>query len=256
LQLNLQVAENLPEIEAMLRHAAASGYNGVVLADYKLNILDRVPRHYFINAERFREICGKLKLEIIPTAASFGYSSGILAHDPNLAEGLPVKDTPLVVRGDVAVPAAGEESLVPGDFEQRRGDLFTGWSFQDDPGVGTFADRQTKRTGETSLRIENPPGVRANRRVSKVVKVRPWTQYHASVWMRTRDFETASTARMFAMSPAGRVLSFNNLGVKRDQDWTEHHVIFNSLDHDEVIPLFADRAEGLRDRGRSGAPRK
>ncbi|MBC7965923.1 MAG: hypothetical protein H7Z17_08360, partial [Fuerstia sp.] len=98
LQQNLQVAENMPKIEAVLRTAAKSGYNGVVLADYKLNILDRVPDHYFKNAARFRELCRELKLEVIPTIAGFGYSSGILAHDPNLAEGLPARDVPFVVK--------------------------------------------------------------------------------------------------------------------------------------------------------------
>jgi hypothetical protein len=90
LQQNLQVAANLDKIEPILRRAAKVGYNGVVLADYKLNILDRVPAHYFQNAERFQALCRELKLEIIPTVMSFGYSDGILAHDPNLAEALPV----------------------------------------------------------------------------------------------------------------------------------------------------------------------
>ena len=46
LQQNLQIAENLPKIEVVLRRVATSGHNGVVLADYKRNILDRVPDHY------------------------------------------------------------------------------------------------------------------------------------------------------------------------------------------------------------------
>src|SRR5688572_12187225 len=81
LKQNLQVRENIPKVEAVLRRAAAAGYNGVVLADYKLNVLDRVPEHYFTNAEQFKKICAELRLEIIPTVADFGYSSGILAHD-------------------------------------------------------------------------------------------------------------------------------------------------------------------------------
>ena len=115
LQQNLQVTENLPKIEATLRRAAQAGYNGVVLADYKLNILDRVPDHYFKNAGRFRELCRELKLEVIPAVCSFGYSSGILAHDPNLAEALPVRQTPFVVHGDVAKCESGE-TLVQGGF--------------------------------------------------------------------------------------------------------------------------------------------
>jgi hypothetical protein len=39
---------------------------------------------------------------------------------------------------------------------------------------------------------------------------------------------------MFALDRSGRKLSHSNLGVRPDQDWTEHHVIFNSLDNDQV----------------------
>ena len=34
-----------------------------MLADYQLNILDRVPEHYFQNARKFKQICDELKLE-------------------------------------------------------------------------------------------------------------------------------------------------------------------------------------------------
>jgi hypothetical protein len=233
LQQNLQVAENLPKIEEMLRRAKAAGYNGVVLADYKLNILDRVPEHYFRNADQFRKTCDELKLEIIPAVCGFGYSSGILAHDPNLAEGLPVRDQPLVVRDGKAVVEQAT-NLLPGDFEQRKGDAFAGWGFQDEPGSGTFADELVFHGGKSSLRIENPKGPRGNRRVSKPLKVRPWTQFHVSAWIRTEDFASASDARMFAIGADGRVLSHSNLGVKKSQDWTEHHAVFNSLESSEV----------------------
>lgn len=234
LQQNLQVTENLPKIEAILRRAAKSGYNAVVLADYKLNVLNRVPDHYFKNAARFREICRELNLEIIPTVANFGYSSGILAHDPNLAEGLPARDAPFVVRGKQVVFDSNVQNLIPGDFETRKGESFSGWGFQDEPGQGTFADTSVKHGGTTSLRIENPSGVTGNRRVSKSIKVRPWSQFHASIWIKTQGFESSGDTRMFAMSPAGRVLSHSHLGVKRDQEWTEHHAVFNSLDSEEI----------------------
>lgn len=185
LQQNLQVADNLPKIEGILRRAAKSGYNGVVLADYKLNILDRVPDHYFKNAARFRDLCRELNLEIIPTVAGFGYSSGILAHNPNLAEALPARDIPFVVKGSKVLLDVDGKNLIPGDFENLKGDTFSGWSFQDEPGHGTFADALIRHGGKTSLRIENPKGVEENRRVSKSIKVRPWSQFHASVWIKT-----------------------------------------------------------------------
>jgi hypothetical protein len=126
------------------------------------------------------------------------------------------------------------KNLVPGEFEMRRGDAFSGWSFQDEPSSGTFADAETKHGGQTSLRIENPPQARGNRRVSKVLAVRPWTQFHASAWIKTEDFEAAGATRMFAIGADGRVLAHSNLGVKGTQDWTEHHVVFNSLESSEI----------------------
>lgn len=233
LMTNLQVKENLPQLESLLRRAAKAGYNGVVLADYKLNVLDRVPDYYFDNARRFKQIADELHLEIIPTVAPFGYSEGILAHDPNLAEGLPAHDVPLVVRGREAIVDSELKDPLPGGrFEEHRGDAFTGWDFQDGAGEFSFVDTAVRHEGASSLRFENAKDV--NARVSKLIDVHPWGQYHASVWIKTQGFEPAREVRMFALTKSGRVLSHSHLGVKPDQDWTEHHVVFNSLDNKEV----------------------
>lgn len=231
LQTNLQVADNLQRLEPMLDRASKAGYNGVVLADYKLNVLDRVPEHYFTNAARFRRMCAERGLEIIPAVCGFGYSSGILAHDPNLAEALPVQAARLIVRNGEAAPELADRNLVPGDFEKRQGDRFEGWSYQDEPGAGTWADTEVRHGGSTSLRIEQPAGRTGNLRMMQTIDVRPWTQYHAEVWIRSSGFTSAADVRMFAMSAGGRVLSHSNLGVRPDQDWTRLHVVFNSLEH-------------------------
>jgi hypothetical protein len=234
LQQSLQVKENLPPLEAVLRRAKAAGYNGVVLADFKLNILDRVPPHYFENAARFKQVCDELGLEIIPCVAPFGYSEGLLAHDPNLAAGLPVVDQPVVASStgiDVPHP---ERNYVRGDFELSDNHVFAEWDSQDEPGIATFADTAIKHGGNASLRIEAPAGSIANRRMTRQVLTRPWTPFHASCWIRTDGFTAAGNVRMFAIGAGGRVLSYTSLGVKPTQDWTQHHVLFNSLDADAV----------------------
>ena len=238
LQTNLQVEQNVDKAEGLLKRAASAGYNGVVLADYKLNILDRVPDHYFRNARRFRAIADELKLEIIPCVGAFGYSDGILAHDPNLAEGLPVRDAVLTAGPDGAVRLAdaAEPMLPGGGFESGRGDAAAGWSFQDGPGQASFLDREVKHGGEASLRFENLEKTAApsgNGRVSRTIKTAPWRQHHASVWIKTEDFQ-ADEVRMFAMGSDGHVLSYSNLGVKPTQDWTQHHIVFNSLENAEI----------------------
>lgn len=236
LAMNLQVADNVPKATDVIRRAAAAGYNGVVLADYKLNILDRVPDHYRAHAEQVKRLCAELRMELIPTVAPIGYSDGLLAHNPNLAEGLPVRDAPFVVRDGAAVLAARPDPLIPGGgFERSDGDAVEGWDMQDGPGSLSFADAHARHSGGRALRWERKePGDYQNARVAKAFRVAPRRQFHASVWIKTAGFEAAQDVRLFAMGADGRVLSHANLGVQRDQDWTEHHVVFNSLDNETV----------------------
>ena len=237
LMTNLQVNENLPKAESLLRRAAKAGYNGVVLADFKLNVLDRVTDNYFKNARQFKATADELQIEVIPAVAPFGYSEGILTHDPNLAEGLPARDVPLRVEGDHAVVDSQLGDALPGGaFEEHRGETFMGWDFQDEPGKMSFVDLQVRHSGRSSLRFDDPAknSASGNARVSKLIKVHRWGEYHASIWIKTKGFESAGEVHMFALDSSGRRLSHSNLGVKPDQDWTEHHIVFNSLDNDEV----------------------
>lgn len=240
LQTNLQVKENAAKAEELLKRAKAAGYNGVVLADFKHNVLDRVPDWYFDHARQFKKLADELKIEIIPTVAPFGYSDGLLAHDPNLAEGIPVREAPFVVKNGRAELASELVDPLPGGgFETHKNHLVAGWSFQDGPGESSFVDTDEKHGGQSSLRWETPAGKQeaVNFRVSRVMKVAPWRQFHACVWIKTDDWQSASAVRLFAMGSDGRELSFSNLGVKRTQDWTRHDVVFNSLAN-EVIRIY------------------
>jgi len=89
---NLQVKRNLDKVQNLLRRAKAVDYNGIVLADYKLQFLDRVPAWYFRHVAALMRLASKLGLEIYPTVCPIGYSNGLLSHNPNLAEGVPVRD--------------------------------------------------------------------------------------------------------------------------------------------------------------------
>lgn len=238
LMTNLQVDENLAKAELLLDRAAAAGYNGIVLADYKLNVLDRVIPRYFQNLAALKAKADQLGLEVIPCVAPFGYSDGILAHDPNLAEGLPARDVPLRVTGNTARVAMFDKPLLRGgDFEQFREDQVAGWNYQDGPGKSSFVDREVRHGGATSLRFEelarsNAPS--GNGRVTAKLPVRAWQPYHASVWIRSAGFSPAGDIHMFAIGKSGRKLSHSNLGVQSDQEWKQHHIVFNSLDADEI----------------------
>jgi hypothetical protein len=116
---NLQVEKNLKEVQALARRAKAVGYNGIVLADYKLQILDSVPPNYFRNIAALKHSISELGLEIFPAVCPVGYSNGLLSHDPNLAEGVPVRDAPFIVRNRVARLMADEPIPLTGDQRLR-----------------------------------------------------------------------------------------------------------------------------------------
>lgn len=235
---NLQLNKSADDLVALIARAAKAGYNGLVLADFKLNILGMVPRHYFPNLERVKKAAADHKVELIPAVFPVGYSSGILAHDPNLAEGLPVKDAPYVVKGGVAVPASDAPALRNGGLEQTKGDRFVGWGFQDEPGKKTFADAKTVKAGKVAARLENfTAGESHNARLTQRLKCRPWACYRLSAWVKTRELSPSGNFKLMAMGKAGQ-LTFQDGELKPTEDWKSIDVVFNSQDNDEVT-LYA-----------------
>jgi hypothetical protein len=234
---NLQVKESADAAIALIDRAAKAGYNGIVLADYKLWMLDQVPEFYFDNARRFLQAARRAKVEVIPTVFALGYSNGHLAHDPNLAEGVPVVDAPFAVRRGVAAPVGvGKDLLRNGGFETTTmRNLFANYNFQDGPGKATFADTAVAREGRTSLRIQPDPASPL-RRISQGATVRPHTAYRLSAWVKTRDARGLGAFNLMAMGqPSGRVLSYFDPSVlAATQDWKRVDVVFNSLDNTGV----------------------
>ncbi|HID22769.1 MAG TPA: hypothetical protein EYP14_10265 [Planctomycetaceae bacterium] len=66
------------------------------------------------------------------------------------------------------------------------------------------------------------------------MKLQPWRQYHAAVWLKTWRFDAANDIRILVLGQDGRQLSYSNLRVKRNQTWTRHHIVFNSLGNEKI----------------------
>ncbi len=236
---NLQVDSNADDLVALIGRAGKSGYNGMVLADYKLNVLDRVIPRYFHNVERVRKAAAEANIEIIPCVFPIGYSDGILAHDPNLAEGLPVRDAPFVVRGHEAALAPEKPvRLLNSGLEETRGDRFVGFSYQDDPGTTTFADRDVVHGGKVSCRMQDvgKHNAHGHGRLIQRVEVRPHACYRLSCWVKTRDLEATHAFHLTVLGTGkeARRLTFHETNLKPTQDWTRLDVVFNSLDETAV----------------------
>src|SRR5262249_25002073 len=142
---------------------------------------------------------------------SIGYSNDMLWHDPNLAEGLPVKNALFIVKH-------GEARLVA------------------DPPVSLKSIPDWK---DDSVTLDN--GVAAvrkhkgNARFTYPLSVAPVRWYHLSVSIRTKDVTGTPEIKVLA---GERSLQYQNLGAQRTQDWKEHHVVFNSLDNQQVVLYF------------------
>lgn len=243
LMFNMQVDGNVGVVSGIMDRAKAAGYNGVVLADYKLTILDLLGD----NTERYKRNIGQIKakadslgLAFVPGLSGPGYAAGLLAHNPNLAEGLPVRNALFLARGGqaqlVADPAV---SLPNGAMENPNGDTFPGWDYQDGPGTLSFADSGVKHGGSYSIRFEHlETDQNGNGRLIKLINVSPYRQYHATAWIKTSAFTRAGSVRIQALTASGKALAYNDIGVQQTQDWTQAHIVFNSLDNNQVRLYF------------------
>jgi hypothetical protein len=236
---NLLVDENVDKVATLINRAARSGYTAIMLADYKLQILDRIDERYFRNVQRVKSAAARARLEIIPAVFPIGYSNGILAHDPNLAEGILASKVRHVVQDHVAAlePLASAH-VRNGDFEESSSNRFPGFSFQDDPGKSTFADSHVAHSGQYSCRIEPGKNKEAggNARVVQKVTVRPHACYRLSTWVKTRGLSPTGSFHLLALggkSP-GRSLTFHEGGLEPTADWKKVDVVFNSLDETSV----------------------
>ena len=155
LSTNLLVDKNVDDNLRMLRRAAKAGYNGVVVSDSKFMRWDQLPDRYATNVRRFRQGVAELRLSCIAAVCSIGYSNDLLSRDPNLAEGLPVRDTAFIARDGKLVPADDGPHIVNGGFEQWKRGQPIGWGFVDRPGEISFRDTEVKREGGASLRMED-----------------------------------------------------------------------------------------------------
>jgi hypothetical protein len=207
---NLLPEENIKKVEELWRRAAAAGYSHVLLADSKFeqlgNLGDNEAR-YRQHVARLRELATELKLQVVPAGFGIGYSNALLANDPNLAEGLPVRNALFVVHdGKARLQPEPAVSLKP------KPDWFDG-SYTVENGVATTH------------------AFKGNARLVWKVAVSPYRCYHVSVKIRTQDFGGEPEIKPLV---GDRVLSYTKLGVQRSQEWKEHRIVFGSLNNPAV----------------------
>jgi hypothetical protein len=210
---NLLVDGNIDKLDQLWKRAHAAGYTHALLADSKLARLDMLEsntRHYQSNLKRTLKVAADDGLTLIPAVFPIGYSNDILGHDPNLAEGLPVKQTPFVVHSDTA-------------------------AVERDPAVSldriSFKDDTVHIAGNTAT----VPAMPGNARFVFHLKLPTFRCYHVSVEIKTENF--SGDARINPLA-GDQSLNYQNLGLKPTQEWTRADAVFDTLDHHEVNLYF------------------
>ena len=176
---------------------------------------------YRAHAARIRALAAELGLEIVPGVFQVGRSNLMLAQNPNLAEGVPVRGARFVVRhGEAHVVADPPVAL----------SATPDWT---DPGVHVMNGVAT---------LENA-AKRARFRFQ--VRVAPFRCYHVSVKIRSRDFHGGPL--ITAVGGRHALDYIRPFEIAPTQDWTTCDVVFNSLDHDQVAVWMGvwDGSRGL-----------
>jgi hypothetical protein len=230
---SLSKDSDVAEITQLLETSAKSGLNGAI---FSLGF-DSLCKHddaYFRCLGEIDAACKRLNLELIPTIFSIGYGGGILGHNRNLAEGIPVVDAPFVVAdGRATFEPDPSIKMLNGDFEQTKNtNSFIGYGFHDDPGTVSFADTQVFHGGRTSLRMENfTSNQHGHGRIMQTVKVKPHRSYRVSLWIKTEGLQPTSAFNISVLV-GDRQLAPRSYDLASTGDWKKLVLIFNSLDFD------------------------
>jgi hypothetical protein len=209
------------EVERMIARfprAQAAGFNGVV---FPAKLAPAKPRELKAATERYG-------LALIPVIMG-------RSMDTHYTEGLPVRDALFVAQDAVLRHEQDNPTVIRnGGFERARGDGFAGWTLFSDAGKRAFVEHKVVHSGRTSVYMVPDSG---HCYLSQRVRLQPFRHYRASLWTRTVGLlPSGQGVGITVTGPKSRQqLTFQNTRVRSTENWTEHHVIFNSLDHTEAV---------------------
>ena len=228
LMTNLINPKSFDDAVALVKRSAKAGYTGIAIYDSKFAKFKFYPDHPAKLAE-FRKACDEAKMDFIVGVTPMGYSDELLANDPNLAEGMPVRNAVFVVKDGKLVPDAEGVAVRNPSFEEVADGKVARWEM---PPI-IEPDKDVKSDGAVSVRMTEDGGKTAGGRVSQQVAVKPWHYYHVSVMAKTEDY-TSKDNRIQIIDGSGLVLDWQPPPIEKTMDWKRLDATFCSLDNTEV----------------------
>ena len=137
---NLRKDSHVDDIREIVKTASEHGLNGMYFSS-GFDMLDLKGDDYFRRLKAVKSICDKYGVEIIPRCLDVGYNGGLLAHNRNLAAGIPVKNALFVAKkGEARLKADPPVSVANGDFEDYKENQVAYFDFGEMAGKVVFVD--------------------------------------------------------------------------------------------------------------------
>ena len=139
-------------IHSIIKTGAAHGINGMVFGG-DLDRIDLQPPEYLERLKAVKRICEEYNVELVPQIFSVGYASGVMAHNRNLAAGIPVKDALFIVKDGKAILTADLSIKVAnGGFENVKNNFPDAFNVTSKDG-NVLIDHKSVKSGKNSLRF-------------------------------------------------------------------------------------------------------
>jgi len=251
----LRSDDDVSKVKDIIQTSADHGLNGVLFS-CGADRLDMQPPEFIDRLTDIKKFAEERGVEIIPSIFSIGYGGTTLAHDRNLAEGLPVTDALFVVKGGEAVfTPDSPEGLKNGSFEKVEGDKVADFDYQGDTEGKVFADKETVKDGKVSVRFESAPDTldedEHHERIalSQTFAVKPGRTYRVSAWLKTegldesRPFSSGNVRIKTYAAEDNHQLEWININAPKGGDWQQVNLGFNSLGYDKVKIVLGPSGE-------------
>ncbi len=229
---NLLSEDSLQKTIDLVKRAKRAGYNGLLLSDSKMAKFQLQDKSYARNCRKLRQVSTDNAMKLIVCVCPMGYAAEFMAVDPNLAEGMPVRKAPFVVRSGRLEPLLDSPPLAGGSLAEWKRGSPAGWT-ADKPGLVSFRDDQVTCEGRPTLRQEHSAAKGGPARLYQPIQVQPWHYYHVSVMAKTKGC-TSKDFRIFALGAGSYPLNWQPPPIKPTMDWTRLDATFSSLDNTQV----------------------
>jgi hypothetical protein len=239
--------QQVEDFRKMAQIASEHGITAILLSA-GFDELDIAPVEYVERLKRVKAVADQFHLELVPLAFSAGYGGAVLAHDKNLAAGLPVVDAPYVVNdGEANLVSELTPKVVNAGFEQHDGGKPVGFRPDEKSGDVFVVDTKVLHGGQSSLRIDIPKAIDGNARTYQEFAVNPNRQYRLTCWVKTEDIEPVDPLRLDMLAEDGRNLNPWEPRLHKSGAWAELTAGFNSLGaHKVKLSLGVEDAKAGR----------